>query len=70
MGKPMRILQTLVTDCAAQSAPAFYVVEGKAYASCAEGVLRVVRFELDGYAMSAEEFAGRYGAKRFKFTIC
>ncbi len=69
MGKPMRILQTLLADGAGQGKPAFYVEDGKAYAACAEGVLRVVRFELDGCAMSAEEFAGRYGAKRFEFTI-
>ncbi len=68
MGKPMRILQTLVTRCAASGAmPAFYVKEGKAYAICGSGVLRVVSFELDGVAMSAAEFATRYGAEKFQF---
>jgi methionyl-tRNA formyltransferase len=68
MGKSLRILQTLMADGAASEKPEFYVLDGKVYASCAEGVLRVVRFELDGCAMSAEEFAGRYGANRFEFN--
>jgi methionyl-tRNA formyltransferase len=68
MGKPMRILQTLVTKCTASGKPpAFYVKEGKAYAICGSGVLRVVRFELDGAGMSAEEFAAQYGAEKFEF---
>ena len=69
MGKPMRILQTLVTKCVAagKELPAFYVKEGKAYAICGQGVLRVVQFELNGKAMSAAEFAAKYGATRFEF---
>jgi len=67
MGRPMRILQTLVTKCTAEEKPAFYVNEGKAYAICGQGVLRVVRFDLDGVAMSAEEFAVQHGAARFEF---
>lgn len=68
MGKPMRILQTLVTKCTAagKEQPAFYVKEGKAYAICGQGVLRVVRFELDGIELSAAEFAAQYGAARFE----
>ena len=70
LGKPMRILQTLVTTCAATGeTPAFYVKEGKAYAICGQGVLRVVRFELDGIEMSATEFATQYGAAKFKFSV-
>jgi methionyl-tRNA formyltransferase len=69
MEKPMRILQTLVTGCSASGEkPAFYVKEDKAYAICGQGVLRVVRFELDGIAMSAAEFATRFGAQRFEFN--
>lgn len=69
MGRPMRILQTLVTKCrASKDKPAFYVKEGRAYAICGEGVLRVLRFELDGAELSAEEFAGRYGVQRFEFN--
>ncbi len=66
MGKPMRILQTLVSKCTAagKEPSAFYVKEGKAYAICGSGVLRVVRFELDGIEMSAAEFAAKYGAAR------
>jgi len=65
MNKPMRILQTLVTGCTVSGEkPAFYVKEGKAYAVCGQGVLRVVRFELDGIEMSAAEFAAQYGAVR------
>jgi len=70
MGKPMRILQTLVSKCiaAGKEQPAFYVKEGKAYAICGQGVLRVVQFELDGVAMSAAEFAVRFGTQRFEFN--
>jgi methionyl-tRNA formyltransferase len=70
MGKPMRILQTLRTACTAsgREAPAFYVKEGSAYAICGQGVLRIVRFELDGMAMSAEVFATRFGTQRFEFN--
>jgi methionyl-tRNA formyltransferase len=70
MGKPMRILQTLVEKCTAEGKekPSFYVKEGKAYAICGKGVLRVVRFELDGKAMTPPEFATRNGTKRFEFN--
>ncbi|MBI1175300.1 MAG: formyltransferase [Sideroxydans sp.] len=70
LGKPMRILQTLVTKCTAagKQLPAFYVKEGKAYAICGSGVLRVVRFELDGVEMSAGQFAAQYGAEKFEFN--
>lgn len=69
MGKPMRILQTLVTGCTVTGEkPAFYVKEGKAYAICGSGVLRVVRFELDGVETSAAEFAVKHGDTRFEFN--
>ena len=69
LGKPMRILQTLVTGCTVSGEKAaFYVKDSKAYAICGNGVLRVVRFELDGIAMSAEEFAAKYGAGKFEFN--
>jgi len=70
MGKPLRILQTLVTKCTAagKEPPAFYVKEGKAYAISGSGVLRVVRFELDGVEMSATEFAAKHGTERFEFN--
>lgn len=69
LGKPMRILQTLDTNCTVSDAkPAFYVKEGKAYAVCGSGVLRVVRFELDGVEMSAAEFAAKHGTERFEFN--
>lgn len=69
MGKTMRILQTLVTKCTtAGEKPAFYVNEGKAYAICGQGVLRVVRFELDDTETSAEEFAVQHGTARFEFN--
>ncbi len=69
MKMPMRILQTLVSKCtvAENETPAFYVEESKAYAICGQGVLRVVRFEMDGNELSATEFAAKYGAERFKF---
>ncbi len=70
MGKPMRILQTLVTKCTAagKEQPTFYVKDGKAYAICGSGVLRVVRFELDGVATSAAEFAAQRGTGKFEFN--
>jgi methionyl-tRNA formyltransferase len=70
MGKPLRILQTLVTKCTAEGkeSPAFYVKDGKAYAICGSGVLRVVRFELDGIEMNAAEFAAKYGTGKFEFN--
>lgn len=69
LGKPMRILRTLDTNCTVSDAkPAFYVKEGKAYAVCGSGVLRVVRFELDGVEMSAAEFAAKHGTERFEFN--
>jgi methionyl-tRNA formyltransferase len=69
MGKTMRILQTLDTHCEVSGEkPAFYVKEGKAYATCGQGVLRVVRFELDGAAMSAAEFTAQYGTEKFEFN--
>ncbi len=69
LGRPMRILQTLVTRCTVSgAAPAFYVKEGKAYAICGSGVLRVVHFELDGVEMSAEAFAAQFGTEKFEFN--
>ena len=71
MGKPMRILQTLVTKYTAEgkARPSFYIKEGKAYAICGRDVLRVVQFELDGVEMSAAEFATRFGNGKFEFNV-
>jgi methionyl-tRNA formyltransferase len=68
--QPMRILQTRVAqqDAPPEAKPAFYVREGRAYATCGRGLLRVVRFELDGREMSAQEFAAQHGAGRFEFN--
>ena len=69
LGKPMRILQTLLTGCTVTGErPAFYIKEGRAYAICGQGVLRVLRFELDGIALSAVEFAALYGMDKFEFN--
>ncbi|MDD2916189.1 MAG: formyltransferase [Gallionella sp.] len=69
LGKPMRILQTLITGCSVSGeVPAFYVKEGRAYAICGNGVLRVVRFELDGIEISAAEFAAQHGTAKFEFN--
>jgi len=69
MGKPMRILQTLVDkNISAGETPCFFVDQDKAYAICGQGMLRVVQFELDGVVMSAAEFAVRYGTQIFKFN--
>jgi methionyl-tRNA formyltransferase len=68
MGKPMRILQTLVTKEMVVGLPGFYVKEGKTYADCGSGVLRVVRFELDGVEMNTAEFVAKYGTAKFEFN--
>jgi len=68
MNKPMRVLQTLDTGCTVSGEkPAFYIKDGKAYAACGSGVLRVVRFELDGVEMTPVEFAAKYGTRHFEF---
>jgi len=75
MGKPMRVLQTLVIGQtpvdpgSAGGEPAFYVKEGKAFATCGQGVVRVVRFELDGAELSAAEFAAKFGMGEFEFNL-
>jgi methionyl-tRNA formyltransferase len=68
MGKTMRILQTLVAAEKGNGSPAFYVKDVIAYATCGSGVLRVVRFELDGKEMNAAEFAALYGTEKFEFN--
>jgi methionyl-tRNA formyltransferase len=74
LGSTMRILQTLVvgqmpaTEGGAESKPAFFVKDDKAYAYCGSGLLRVVRFELDGVETSAAEFAAKHGASKFEFN--
>ncbi len=68
-GKPMRILQTMLTQCTVTGqTPAFYVKDGKTYAVCGQGVLRIVCFELDGLEMSATEFAAVFGSNKFEFN--
>jgi methionyl-tRNA formyltransferase len=70
LGKPMRILQTLVTTRTATGrTPAFYVEKDKAYAICGQGELRIVRFELAGIEINAAEFASRYGTGKFAFNV-
>ncbi len=68
MNKPMRILQTLVAKGSVAGRPSFFVEEGRAYAICGQGVLRIVRFELDGCEMSAVQFAEQFGTQRFEFN--
>lgn len=69
LGRPMRILQTMVTGCTTSGEkPAFYVKDDRAYAICGQGVLRVLRFELEGVETSAAEFAARHGTKKIEFN--
>ena len=74
LGKPMSILQTLLTGCTVSGEkPAFYVKQDeansfKAYAICGQGVLRIVHFELDGEEMRAADFAARFGTQKFEFN--
>ena len=69
MGRQLRILQTLVTEHASSGEkPCFFVDHNKAYAICGQGMLRVLRFEIDGIEMSAAEFASRHGSQKFEFN--
>ncbi|MDR0481314.1 MAG: formyltransferase [Gallionellaceae bacterium] len=68
LGKPMRILRTLMTERAASGEPGFQVEAGQAYATCGSGVLRVLRFDLDGEEMDAATFVQRHGAEKFEFN--
>ena len=68
MNMPMRILQTLLAKGTTPGKPAFYVEGGRAYAICGQGMLEIVRFELDGREIDAAEFAGKYGTQRFEFN--
>ncbi len=68
MGKPLRILQTLVVEGDASGRPAFFARDGKVYARCGSGLLRVVRFELDGAETSAAAFTQKYGNAEFEFN--
>ncbi len=67
MGKPLRILKTLVSTQPGSGNASFYVTQNLAFANCASGVLRVVSFELDGIEMSAADFAAKYGTEKFMF---
>lgn len=68
MNMPMRILQTLLAKGDAQGKPAFYAQGGRAYAICGQGMLEIVRFELDGREINAAEFESRYGMQKFEFN--
>ena len=74
LGKPLRILKTLMTGCTVSGEkPVFYVKpcednDFKAYAICGQGVLRIVRFEMDGREMSAADFAASFGTQKFEFN--
>ncbi|MDO8412869.1 MAG: formyltransferase [Gallionellaceae bacterium] len=70
LGKPIHILQTLVADTGARTnRPSFHIEQGHAYASCGQGILRIVRFELDKVEMNATEFAAQYGTAKFEFNV-
>jgi methionyl-tRNA formyltransferase len=63
-GKPLRILKTLVETGRRRRGPApgMYCEGGRCYADCVDGgVLRVLRFELDGTPCSADRFSELFG---------
>jgi methionyl-tRNA formyltransferase len=69
LGKPMRILQTLVADAGSTADhPVFYIKHRRAYAVCGQGILQIVRFELGGMEISATTFADKYGTEPFEFN--
>ncbi|MGE5027536.1 MAG: formyltransferase [Betaproteobacteria bacterium] len=64
-GRRMTVLKSLVEpDRQPRSTtPAFYCENGRCYADCADGkVLRILSFELDGKAMTADELIAACGA--------
>ena len=62
-GKTARMLKSRVEMGRAprSQSPALYCENGRCYADCGSGVLRVLAFELDGQPMNAEEFVARFG---------
>ncbi|PWB46645.1 MAG: formyltransferase [Nitrosomonadales bacterium] len=69
-GKPMRVLQTMLEPSrpARGTVPAFYCEHGRCYAECGDRkVLRVLAFEWDAQALSAEEFTARFGSEPMPF---
>lgn len=72
-GKPMRVLRTMLdgSRVARSSVPAFYCENGRCYAECGDlKVLRVLAFEWDAQAWSAEEFTARFGSEPMPFEDC
>ena len=63
-GKRIRVLRTLVeTGRRTRSErPAMYCENGRCYADCGSGVLRLIEFEVEGRAMDAEKFSALFGA--------
>ncbi len=68
-GNLMRVLKSRVETSRAPRSmvPAFYCENGRCYADCGSGVLRILAFEIDGHEMSAEKFVARYGAESIAF---
>lgn len=62
-GKPLRVLRSHYADEAARHKSAeLYAEGGRCYADCGDGCrIEVVVLELDGVAMDAARFTGRYG---------
>ena len=63
-GRPLRILKTLIETGRKPRGPTpgMYYEGGRCYADCADGgVLRVLQFELDGTACSADRFSELFG---------
>ncbi len=65
-GKPMRVLKTMQEPLrrSQSEVPAFFCDNGRCFADCGDGkVLRVLAFEWDGQALSAQEFTARFGGE-------
>jgi len=68
-GKKLRVLRTrlLARREAAVSLPFLHADAGRCVAVCADGgTLELLELELDGEALSAQEFAHRIGARRLE----
>jgi methionyl-tRNA formyltransferase len=65
-GKPVRVLKTLIEPQRKKraQAPAFYCENSRCYAECGDGkVLRILAFEFDGKAMTADEWIAVWGSE-------
>jgi methionyl-tRNA formyltransferase len=67
-GMPLRVLRTLVGTGAGAGPAQLRWQEGEVQAQCADGVLRLLEFELDGQVRDAQAFRARFGDSSLPLT--